>query len=65
MPMPGFEVSMSLPEMRVSVEPRPAPTVEEEATVVEKVVVPLQVPTLGAKGPRSQGLRTLGMPRFG
>lgn len=64
MPVPGFDGSVSLPETRVSVEPRPASAVEEEAAVVEKVADPLQVLTLGAKGPRNQGLRMLGMPRF-
>lgn len=38
MPVPGFEVSTPLPEVRLFAEPGPTPIVEEEATPIERVV---------------------------
>lgn len=60
-PMP--RAAASLFEAWAFAEPEPAPTVDEETTVEEKVVALLQVPATGPKGPRSRGPKLAGMPR--
>lgn len=51
--VPTPRATASLSAAWVSAEPGPNPVGEEEAEVVEKADVPLQVPTVGPKGLRS------------
>jgi hypothetical protein len=57
----GLEASVLWPETRASAEPGPIPVAEEEEAVVEWPADPLQVPSSGTKGMRSQGPRRLGV----
>jgi hypothetical protein len=63
MSVPGAAASQS--EAQVSIELGLALVVKEEAAAVDKVVDPLQVPTVVLKGLRSRGPRLMGVPRSG
>jgi hypothetical protein len=63
--VPTPRATASLSAARVLAEPGPTPVGEEEAAMVEKADVPLQVPIVGPKGSRSRGPRLAGVPRFG